>query len=80
MTTPDPPVAVSATYIGSAACADCHAEEHAAWIGSHHDLALQITTPETVLAPFDGEFDGVRFAHDAAGYWITPAAGEAPCE
>ncbi|MCB1684101.1 MAG: tetratricopeptide repeat protein [Pseudomonadales bacterium] len=70
--------AEAATYIGSTACADCHAREHAAWSGSHHDLALQISTPETVLAPFDDEFNGVHFIQDADGYTIRPAVDEPP--
>jgi hypothetical protein len=42
-----------ATYVGSSSCLECHrdvAEKHAA---SHHDLALQVATPRTVLADFD---------------------------
>jgi len=45
--------------VGSAACAGCHAEELAAWRGSHHDLAIQDVTPESVL----GDFGGVSFSH-----------------
>lgn len=29
------------------------------WRGSHHDLAMQVATPETVL----GDFDGTRYTH-----------------
>ncbi|HAC90860.1 MAG TPA: hypothetical protein DCF63_09545 [Planctomycetaceae bacterium] len=42
-----------ATYVGSSSCLECHrdvAEKHA---GSHHDLALQVATPQTVLANFN---------------------------
>ena len=46
-------------YVDDAACADCHAREHAAWSGSHHDLAMQEATAETVL----GDFDDATFTH-----------------
>ncbi len=49
----------SATYVTSESCARCHAEEHAAWKGSHHDLAMQEATAENVL----GDFDDVVFEH-----------------
>ncbi|HET8945681.1 MAG TPA: cytochrome c3 family protein, partial [Candidatus Polarisedimenticolia bacterium] len=43
-----------ATYAGSAACAECHADETAAWRGSDHALAMQEATAATVLGSFDG--------------------------
>ena len=46
-------------YVEDAACADCHAREHEAWSGSHHDLAMQEATSATVL----GDFDGATFSH-----------------
>ena len=46
-------------YVDDATCADCHAPEHAAWSGSHHDLAMQEATVETVL----GDFDDATFTH-----------------
>ena len=41
------------TYVGSAACGGCHESEMAAWRGSHHDLAMQEASAETVLGDFD---------------------------
>ena len=52
-------VATSA-YTGSDACQSCHASEHANWQGSHHDLAMQLPTPETVL----GNFDNATFSYN----------------
>jgi hypothetical protein len=49
-----------ATYVGSPACAGCHARETAAWRGSHHDLAMQEATDKTVL----GNFDSATFTHN----------------
>jgi predicted CXXCH cytochrome family protein len=43
----------TSTFVGSAACGGCHESEMAAWRGSHHDLAMQEATAETVLGDFD---------------------------
>lgn len=47
------------TYIGRAACAECHAAQQASWTGSHHDLAMQEATAATVL----GDFNDARFEY-----------------
>ncbi|NDR58157.1 multiheme c-type cytochrome [Aliiruegeria sabulilitoris] len=49
----DPP-----EYVGSPACAECHASEWEDWQGSHHDLAWT-ETGEGVL----GDFDDASFTH-----------------
>src|SRR5262245_55494449 len=41
-----------ATFVGTAACAPCHAAQTAAWRGSHHDLAMQPANDATVLGDF----------------------------
>ena len=46
-------------YIGRKACANCHADQVAHWTGSHHDLAMQVASEETVL----GDFDHASFTH-----------------
>ncbi len=46
-------------FVGSAACAGCHANETKAWTGSHHQLAMQEANAATVL----GDFDNARFRH-----------------
>ncbi|MBM4214505.1 MAG: hypothetical protein FJ179_12475, partial [Gammaproteobacteria bacterium] len=52
--TPDRTVADRApgTFLGSAACASCHADEHAAWSKSQHARAMQHATESTVLGDF----------------------------
>ncbi|RKZ16526.1 hypothetical protein DRQ50_06005 [bacterium] len=50
---------VPATWVGRAACAECHAAADTMWTGSDHDLAMQIPGPETVTA----DFDGATFTH-----------------
>lgn len=42
-----------ATYVGRMSCAECHQQETELWRGSHHDLAMDLATPQTVLASFD---------------------------
>ncbi len=48
-----------ATYVGGQACATCHKAEHELWAGSHHDLAMQGATRQTVL----GDFTNTTFTH-----------------
>jgi len=47
------------TFVGSARCADCHADEYAAWQGSQHSKAMQHATVATVL----GDFDNAAFRY-----------------
>ncbi len=39
-------------YVGTVTCAGCHAEQATSWRGSHHDLAMQEASAETVLGNF----------------------------
>lgn len=48
------------TFTGSETCRGCHAEEHALWRGSHHDLAMQLPSSDTVL----GNFDNATFTYN----------------
>ncbi|MDA3963391.1 MAG: HEAT repeat domain-containing protein [Planctomycetota bacterium] len=54
--------AAPAQIVGRDRCTDCHEAEHAAWSGSHHDLAMAEATEDTVL----GDFNDTSFT-DAAG-------------
>jgi len=65
-----------AGFVGTEICATCHKAEFAAWQNSHHDLAMQEATPESVLGDFDGAtftYHGAvtTFSRDADGFWIT---------
>jgi predicted CXXCH cytochrome family protein len=40
-------------YAGNAQCAECHADAWQAWLGSHHDLAMQKANGQNVLGDFD---------------------------
>jgi predicted CXXCH cytochrome family protein len=46
-------------FSGSDSCAGCHPRQHKLWRGSHHDLAIQEATSDTVL----GDFDDAQFTH-----------------
>jgi Flp pilus assembly protein TadD len=58
---PDPPAVEEAAldYVGVAVCQGCHADATRRWRGSHHDLAMQVASAETVL----GDFSDVSFQH-----------------
>ena len=51
------PEGAHATFVGTQACVECHKEYYDQWKGSHHDLAMDRATPETML----GDFNDVRF-------------------
>jgi tetratricopeptide (TPR) repeat protein len=80
------PLPAAGAFAGTAACAECHAAEHAAWTGSHHDLAMQEAREDTVLGDFDDalfEHRGVRtrfFRRDAAFLVETEGPDGAPAE
>lgn len=42
-------------FTGSAAGAGCHETEHDVWQGSHHDLAMQEATTQSVTGNFNDE-------------------------
>jgi len=49
---------IAATFVGSPACASCHADEFEAWSRSHHAAAMQVASIETVRGDFaDAHFD-----------------------
>ncbi|MHC4470326.1 MAG: hypothetical protein ACYS99_05120, partial [Planctomycetota bacterium] len=53
------PPAPRSTYVGGQRCTVCHERQAEHWRGSHHDLAMQEATEETVL----GDFDDASFTH-----------------
>ena len=48
-----------AGYTGRQACRPCHPKEYAAYIGSHHDLAMDRANDQTVL----GDFEDAAITH-----------------
>jgi len=72
---PTPAEAAPVEYVGTDICASCHEAEHEGWLGSHHDLAMQKATPETVLGDFDDAKakyyeETVRFVRDGDSFAV----------
>ncbi len=54
------PIDVEKTFVGRQSCVECHREQVDAFAGSHHDLAMDLATTETVV----GDFDDATIEHD----------------
>ena len=70
-----------ALYVGREKCADCHREAYEKWAGSHHDLAMDLATEETVLGDFSDalfEFEGVasRFFRRDGKFFVNTEGPE----
>lgn len=66
---------VAQAYVGSSACAGCHAEQYGLWTGSHHQMAMQPASSESVLGDFsDAKFDYAgttsTFTHGDSGFTV----------
>jgi Flp pilus assembly protein TadD len=57
--TPAAAAASQARYVGGQTCASCHAAAFKDWTGSHHELAMQHVSDQSVL----GDFNNVRFSY-----------------
>jgi len=72
---PSEQLAGQAEYVGGQQCAACHPAEAELWLGSHHDLAMQAASPDSVLGDFSGaqfDYNGITsafFVREGA-YWI----------
>ncbi len=44
---------VKAEFVESKDCLECHEKQYIEWAGSHHDLAMDAATGETVLGDFN---------------------------
>ncbi|WP_085656503.1 tetratricopeptide repeat protein [Pseudomonas sp. B11(2017)] len=75
-----PAPAGPATFVDERQCQGCHSAEAKDWQGSHHQLAMQSATAETVLgdfndAGFQGEHETTRFLRKGDAFWVnTPGA------
>jgi len=70
-----PDAVADSGFVGRDKCIDCHDEAYQNWLGSDHDLAMDIASDETVLGDFDNaefEHDGVtsRFYRDGERYLV----------
>ncbi|TDG15656.1 hypothetical protein E2F43_05375 [Seongchinamella unica] len=62
-------------FRGAESCRECHASEYDAWRGSHHDLAMQLPGPDTVLGNFNNasfSYNGIttRFYRDGDKFMV----------
>ena len=53
------PVDLEPSYVGRSRCIECHQKQGDLWHGSHHDLAMDMATDQTVL----GNFDNAELEH-----------------
>ncbi len=68
--------AAESRFTGTRSCVGCHAEQHRDWQGSHHDLAMQHATKNSMLGDFDNaEFsaNGItsRFFTKDDKFWVN---------
>ena len=54
------PLDLQANFVGRDHCIDCHEDQSATFNNSHHDLAMDVATEQTVL----GDFDDATLEHD----------------
>ena len=69
-------VTPAAAYVGSAACAACHAQQHGDWAASNHARAMQPATAANVLGDFaDAQIEhaGVvtKFSRRGDSFWVA---------
>jgi predicted CXXCH cytochrome family protein len=72
---PAPAPARHPGFVGVAACEECHPDETAKWRESDHFRSMEVPSPKTVIADFDGtsfEYHGVRttFSRDGDRYRV----------
>lgn len=78
-----PALAASAAdgLVDEDACQACHPRQSEQWRGSHHQLAMQPASPESIL----GDFSGVRFRHAGEttrfyrkgdAFWVNTAGAD----
>jgi tetratricopeptide (TPR) repeat protein len=75
-----PSPARPAEFIGSSACESCHTTQYQDWLGSHHELAMQVADSSTVLADFNSTefeyFDAITYFFTRDGeYYVRTADG-----
>lgn len=75
-----PVVMPPATQVDEQQCQGCHQAQAKDWQGSHHQLAMQLATPQTVPADFNdasftGEGETTRFFRRGDEFWVnTPGS------
>ena len=85
---PSPSAAASSRseWVDETRCQSCHTEQHADWLNSHHQLAMQPANDDTVLGNFDqqsltSDTETSRFFRRDGGFWVnTPNAEGKPTD
>ncbi|PWD98445.1 cytochrome c3 family protein [Marinilabilia rubra] len=49
------PIKQRAAFVGKENCKDCHLGEYNDWVGSHHDMAMDVANDSTVLGNFSDQ-------------------------
>ncbi|MHC8407465.1 tetratricopeptide repeat protein [Pseudomonas sp. TMB3-21] len=70
------PAVKPATMVDEQQCQGCHSEQVKDWQGSHHQLAMQPATAETMLGDFNNvtvnaEKEAVRFSRKGDEFWVN---------
>lgn len=73
---PKPQPVAPATMVDEKQCQGCHSEQVKDWQGSHHQLAMQPASAETMLGDFNNvsvkaEKETVRFFRKDAEFWVN---------
>ena len=80
------PKSAPAQMVDEQQCQGCHDAQVKDWQGSHHQLAMQVAEPQTVLADFNnaafkGEGENSRFYRQGNEFWVnTPGADGKPAD
>lgn len=72
---PAPPSATD-HWVAEDSCQTCHQPQHQSWQGSHHHLAMQQASEQSVLGNFDtqtlsGSRGHTHFRRKADGFWVN---------
>jgi cytochrome c554/c'-like protein len=59
MWSPTAPPSSHVTFVDDRSCAQCHQAQYRAWVGSHHERAMQGADQHTVL----GDFNNAQFTY-----------------
>lgn len=79
------PPGMTAEYVGRDRCIQCHQVEYEKWKGSHHDRAMEVANPQTVLGDFADktfEVNGVesKFFREDGKYFVHTEGREGKME
>lgn len=75
------PKAAPAFFVDEQQCMGCHPAQGKDWQDSHHQLAMQTATEQSVLGNFNnttfkGEKDTTRFFHKDGDFWVNTVDGD----